>query len=137
MTSQLQKVSTNTRKYVDLDLSFEKHPVTGDIAMATGDSAILKSVRNLLFINFYERPFHPEKGSGVPQKLFEHISPITAQTLKTLIETAITNFEPRVRLIEVGVAAYPNRHYFVATISFYIRNNSQPTVLSQILQKVR
>ena len=34
-------------------------------------------MRNLIFTNFGEKPFHPEIGSGVRDMLFENMTPIT------------------------------------------------------------
>jgi len=39
--------------YSDLDLTFNRTPVTGDVAMRFDDQAVIASVRNLLSTNFY------------------------------------------------------------------------------------
>ena len=58
-------LSTNTRKWADLDLDFVAHPVTKDIVLKKDVEAIKRSVRNLILTNPHERPFHPEIGSGI------------------------------------------------------------------------
>ena len=52
--------------YSDLDLDFKINPITGDINKKKGADAIKRSIRNLIFTNYYERPFKMEIGSGVP-----------------------------------------------------------------------
>lgn len=137
MASVVQKVKTNTRQYTDLDLSLTKHPVTGDIAIKTGDNAVITSVRNLILTNFYERPYHPEIGSGVSQMLFENATPLTAQYLKKMIEDVITNFEPRASLTSVVVTIQPEQNYFEVKIGMFINNNSSPTNLTVFLERTR
>ena len=132
-----QTVKTTTRQYTDLDLSFTKHPVTGDLAIKTGDNAVIVSVRNLIMTNFYERPFHPELGSGVGGMMFEPVTPITAQRLKREIEDVITNFEPRVRLVDVIVSAVPDSHSIQVSIKFYINNSTTLTDINVFLERTR
>ena len=71
-----------TRTFRDLDLNFTKNPATKDVSVRVGDQAVIRSVRNLINLAFYEKPFHPEIGSSVRQMLFEPLSPLTAQNLK-------------------------------------------------------
>ena len=72
----------NAQTYKDINLSFARHPVTGDIAFLTNVEAVKRSVRNLINTNFYERPFHPEIGSDVRSILFEPVSPPVANILQ-------------------------------------------------------
>ncbi|NDB58227.1 hypothetical protein EB001_07260, partial [bacterium] len=51
--------------YRDLDLDFFAHPTTKDVQKKTGTEAIKRSVRNLIFTNFYDRPFQSYIGSDV------------------------------------------------------------------------
>ena len=44
----------------------------------------------------YEKPFHPEIGSGVRDMLFENMTPFVAIMLTKRVEDVIENFEPRV-----------------------------------------
>ena len=43
--------------YTDLDLDFLRHPTTSDVVVKSGDDAIKRSIRNLIFTNYYDRPF--------------------------------------------------------------------------------
>ena len=61
---------------------------------------------NLILTNHYERPFHPEIGSGVSNLLFEPLDPITANALTRTIGEVIANFEPRARVVSID--ARPN-----------------------------
>ena len=61
----------NVRQYRDLDLFFTRRSRDSDVNVLTNIQAIKRSVRNLVLTNFYEKPFHPEIGSGVRGLLFE------------------------------------------------------------------
>ena len=120
-------ISRNVRQYKDLDLFFSRKNGTNDIEKITDIEAVKRSVRNLVLTNFYEKPFHPEIGSGIRDMLFENMTPITAVVLARKVEDVIENFEPRARLI--GVRASPNldRNEYEVTIEFFVVNT--PTEL--------
>ena len=115
-------VSRNVRQYRDLDLFFSRKQGSDDVNKVTDIEAVKRSVRNLVLTNFYEKPFHPEIGSGVRDMLFENMSPVTAVVLARKVEDVIENFEPRARLI--GVRALPNldRNEYEVTIEFFVVN---------------
>ena len=120
-------ISRNVRRYIDLDLFFGKTQGSADISKITDVESVKRSVRNLVLTNFYEKPFHPEIGSGVRDILFENMTPVTSVVLAKKIEDVIENFEPRARLI--GVRALPNldRNEYEVTIEFFVVNT--PTEL--------
>ena len=120
-------ISRNVRQYKDLDLFFGKTQGSTDISKITDVEAVKRSVRNLVLTNFYEKPFHPEIGSGVRDILFENMTPVTSVVLAKKVEDVIENFEPRARL--VGVRALPNldRNEYEVTIEFFVVNT--PTEL--------
>ena len=62
-------LSTNTRRWSDLDLDFKAHPVTKDIVTKNDVEAVKRSIRNLILTNRYERPFQPELDGGVTRHL--------------------------------------------------------------------
>ena len=66
------------KEYVDLDLFFGKKSSNSDIQDLTNVKAVKRSIRNLILTNHYEKPFHPEIGSGVRDILFENMTPVTS-----------------------------------------------------------
>ena len=61
--------------YRDLNLDFGRHPTTKQLQVLTDAVAVKRSVRNLVQYGHYEKPFHPEIGSGVRNILFENMTP--------------------------------------------------------------
>ena len=82
----------NDHIYSDLDLTFNKVPGTKDIALKYDEQAVIRSVRNLLSTNFYERPFQPDIGSTLNQLLFEPVTEITASLIADEINRIIFNY---------------------------------------------
>ena len=68
-------IDRNSKQYRDLDLFFSKKSMSNDVNKVTDITAIKRSIRNLVLTNHYEKPFHPEIGSGVRDVLFEPMTP--------------------------------------------------------------
>ena len=131
-------ITRNVKQYSDLDLFFGKKVVGSDVNKVTDIQAVKRSVRNLVLLNQFEKPFHPEIASGVRDILFEPMTPIVAQIIARKVEDVIENYEPRARL--VGVTATPNldRNEYNITIHFYVVN--APTELVEfdvLLERLR
>ena len=128
----------NSRQYTDLDLFFGRKTSDSDISKVTDIQAVKRSIRNLVLLNHYEKPFHPEIGSGVRDMLFELMTPVTAVILTRKIEDVINNFEPRARL--VAVRAFPNldRNAYDVSVEFYVLNTPTELVdLTVLLERLR
>ena len=120
-------ISRNMRQYRDLDLFFAKKQGSDDISKITDIEAVKRSIRNLVLLNYYEKPFNPEIGSDVRDLLFENMSPLTSVVLARAIEDVIENFEPRARLINVRALPNLDRNEYEVSIEFFVVNT--PTEL--------
>ena len=98
-------ITRNVKQYRDLDLFFSKKS-NKDVNKVTDVEAVKRSVRNLMLLNTFEKPFHPEIGGDIRGLLFENMTPLTGAVISRKVEDTILNFEPRARL--VGVATTPN-----------------------------
>ena len=124
--------------YKDLNLNFTKHPVKKDIVPLSGAAAVKRSVRNLVQYGHFEKPFHPEIGSGIRDLLFENMTPFTANTLARKIEDVITNFEPRALLAGVEVIPRFDENQYEVIVEFYIQNAPSEIVdLTFTLERIR
>ena len=130
--------SSSAKVYKDLNLNFTKHPVKRTLSVLTDVEAVKRSVRNLVMYSHYEKPFHPEIGSGIRTILFENMTPFVSNTLRRLIEDTITNFEPRVRLAEVAVNPNFDNNQYEVTVEFYIENSPSELVdMTFNLERIR
>jgi phage baseplate assembly protein W len=132
------KSNRNVRQYTDLDLFFGKKSSNSDVQELTDIKAVKRSIRNLVLLNHYEKPFHPEIASGVRDMLFELMTPVTSTILARKIEDVISNYEPRARLISVTALPNLDKNEYEVSIEFYVVN--QPTELVDLtimLERVR
>ena len=136
--AQLNNTARNTRQYTDLDLFFGKKISNSDIQTLTDVQAVKRSIRNLVQLNVYDKPFHPEIAGGGRELLFEPMSPFVAVVIARKIEDVITNFEPRARLVSVRAFPDLDRNAYEVSVEFYIVN--APTELvdfSIMLERLR
>ena len=130
-------MATLSKIYSDIDFTFTKKPVTGDVALSYDDQAVIRSVRNLLSTRNYERPFNPDLGSVIDALLFENISPLTANSIKNEITRMIENYEPRANIKDIVVNSQPDKNAYDVTLSFYIENATSPTTVTLLLERNR
>ena len=131
-------ISRNAKQYSDLDLFFTKKTVGSDVNKVTDIQAVKRSLRNLINLNAFEKPFHPEISGGVRDLLFEPMTPITAVVLTRKIEDVINNFEPRARLVSVRSFPDLDRNAYEVAVEFFIVNAPTELVdLSLMLERLR
>lgn len=121
---QRQRIS---RAFKDISFSFDMHPVTKDILVLKNEDAIKKSIRNIIQTMPSERFFNPSFGSDIKTSLFEFVDFGTASSLKTQIEIAIDNYEPRVDNVKVEVVPNPDQNSFEINVVFDIIGQNFPT----------
>lgn len=123
--------------YSDLDLDFQINPITGDINKKTGTDAVKRSIRNLIFTNYYERPFKSSLGSDVPKMLFDNVDAMTASFIEDAIIRLINKFEPRARLNRVRVTADYDNNGFGVEVQYTVVNTQTPATFNLFLERIR
>ena len=113
----LERVSQG---FKDVSMTFQRHPLTGDIITLKNESAIARSVRNIVFTTPGEKFFDPDFGSQISQSLFENINDISANIIKSEITSSLKAYEPRVNLIEVQVKPNYDQNEFNVTLVYEI-----------------
>ena len=112
-----QRVS---KGFKDVSMSFKFNPLSGDLIALKNESAIARSVRNIILTNPGEKVFDPFFGSNVSNILFETVDDITAVSIQDEIENSLKNYEPRVEIIDVIVDPDYDNNQFDVTISYQI-----------------
>ena len=120
-------ISRISRAFKDISLSFSPHPVTKDLPVIKNESAIRRSIRNIVQTIPTEKFFDSDFGSDVYQSLFGFVDYGTASIIQDQIETSIRNYEPRVDQINVEVAPSPDENSFDVVVSFDIIGQQFPT----------
>ena len=131
----VQRIS---KSFKDISLSFQFNPLTYDIIAIKNETAIARSLRNLVLTAPGERFFNEELGSRVNRLLFENLDDITASSIKDEIENTIKNYEPRVKLLSTKVSTNPDAYEFDVVITYEIIGiDAQAQQLSFALQPAR
>ena len=123
--------------YSDLDLDFQINPITGDINKKKGVDAVKRSLRNLIFTSYYERPFNSSIGSEVPKLLFDNVDLVTASLLEDALKRLINIYEPRVQLTGLIVFADIDNHGFNVQMEYIILNTETPATFNIFLERIR
>ena len=87
-------------KVTDLDYSFRAHPITGNLVLKSGEDAIKQSVKTLILLNYFEKPFYVISGN-VKGLLFENFNIVEENKLKNRIFSILDQYEPRVKVSSV------------------------------------
>ena len=136
-STQTNESQRSSRIYKDLNLDFQQNTATKDIQKITDVEAVKRAVRNLINLNHYEKPFHPEIGSNLRAMLFENMTPQMTHLIGKQIELLIANYEPRARLVTVRTLPQFDRNAYAVTINFQIVNQPEPIVVETLLERLR
>ena len=109
-----------SRGFKDLSASFQTNPLSNDLIALKNESAIARSVRNLVLTGQGERPFQPVLGTGVSRLLFENMDKLTASSIRSELRTTIENYEPRVEINEIIVEPDFEGNAFHVTLQYFI-----------------
>ena len=115
-----------SRAFKDISLSFEPHPVTNDLPILKNETAIKRSVRNIVQTIPTEKFFDPLFGSDVYASLFEFVDFGTAATIQSQIEISLDNFEPRIENVEIEVNPQPDDNTFEVNVIYDIIGQEFP-----------
>ena len=134
----IDQTDRSIRQYSDLDLFFGKKNSDSDIQKITDIQAVKRSIRNLVQLNVYDKPFHPEVSGGVREMLFENMTPLISTIIARQIEDVIENFEPRARLVSVRALPDFDRNAYEVQVAFYVVNTPTELVdLTVMLERLR
>jgi phage baseplate assembly protein W len=119
-------------------MSFQSNPLNDDLVALKNETAIARSIRNIVFTNPGEKFFQPNFGSRISESLFENIDDISALTIQDEIEDSIRKYEPRVSLIDVTVNPNFDSNQFDVVIAYrVIGSEVQAQQLEFVLQPTR
>ena len=135
--SVTNRIKRSGQIYNDLNLDFQQNSATKDIQKITDVESVKRSVRNLINLNHYEKPFHPEMGSNLRAMLFENITPQMSHAIQKQIDLLIKNYEPRAKLVQISTRPQFDRNAYAATISFYVQNSPERVTVESFLERLR
>ena len=135
--SLTNKTKKTEKVYKDLNLDFQQNSATKDIQKIENVESVKRSVRNLINLNYYEKPFHPEIGSNLRGLLFENITAQISHYMGKQVELLIRNYEPRCKMVEVSNRPDVDRNGYAVSVSFYVVNTPNPIQVETFLERLR
>ena len=129
-------VSSRNVAYKDIDLTFSPKPA-GDIFKKVDAAAVKQSVKNLLLTSRGEKPFNNFFGSNLNSALFGLDTEFDPEFVQNLIFDAITNHEPRARVLSVTVQLKPENNTLDTTVEFQVVNTKEIVTVDVSLARVR
>ena len=127
-----------SRGFKDVSMSFEINPISSDLIATKNETAIARSVRNLVLTRPGERFFNPNLGSRVYESLFDNVDDISASIVEDDIRDTVDNYEPRVKLVSVKATPDYQGNAFDVVITYNIIGiDALPQQLAFALQPTR
>ena len=123
--------------YKDLDFSFKQNPNTNDVGIKKNNAAVIQSCLNILRTNHGERPFDYNFGANLRAYLFENMNNVTAANMSTSIETALVNYEPRIRVLNVNIQTKPEDNEIFITVTGQVVSNNEIIDISTTIERLR
>jgi phage baseplate assembly protein W len=105
--------------YSDLSYDFELE-VDGNIKLVTDLDSINQALRTLFFTITGRRVMDAEFGVNVASYLFEQLTEENALNLGKIVKTAIDQYEKRIDVINLNVAADYNKRAYVIDLTYRI-----------------
>lgn len=136
--NQSSVVTSRTRIYSDLDLTFTAKP-NGEIYKKVDAAAVKQAIKNLILTNYYEKPFEPYFGTNIREMLFELADDLTSLDIKRSIKSAIETYEPRaiVQDVIVDFKDIDSTNAIGVSIIFQVINSNQIVQFNTTLVRLR
>jgi phage baseplate assembly protein W len=124
-----------TLKITDLDYSFRSHPITGNLVIKSGEDAIKQSVKTLVLLNYFEKPFSVISGN-VKGLLFENFNIVEENKLRNRIFSILDQYEPRISVVSIDTQLLENTLNITITYTI-IGEESPEQAVSVVVTRTR
>ncbi len=131
----LERIS---KDFKDISMTFQSNPLNRDLIGIKNETAIARSVKNLVLTSQGEKFFDSSFGTKVSKLLFENIDEMTASIIKDEISYTLNTYEPRIEVTDLTVKPNYDENEFAVTIQYKIIGiDVLPQQLSFALQPTR
>jgi uncharacterized protein len=111
------------KTFLGVGWAFPPHLEPDDtLALAAYETDIYQAIRIILGTNPGERIMRPEFGAGLGTFVFEPVNTGTLALVKTRVEDALVDWEPRIDVVDVQVTTDPaERNTLLIEVSYRVR----------------
>jgi hypothetical protein len=114
-----------TLKITDLDFSFRAHPVTGNLVVKNGADVIKQSVKTLVLLNMFEKPFSTVSGN-ITNRLFDQFNYVLENDVRNTLLTLFNLYEPRIEVNANDIIIQNEENTLNITIYYIILGEDVP-----------
>lgn len=127
-----------SREMLDMDYNFGTHPLSNDIRKKKDIESIKQSVRTLVLLNHYEKPFHPDIGCDIYKSLFELMSnTVNEHVIRSSIKNVIESYEPRASIVDIDIDIQHDNNAINIEIIFIPEGYTEKENINIFLQILR
>ena len=101
-------------------------PQTGEMKMVSHEDDIAEAIRIILFTRKGEREANPEFGCGIHDYIFASLDYTTKSRMKSDIEDALIEWEPRIEDISVDIGEVDAGGKLDIKIGYVVRSTNNP-----------
>lgn len=117
------------KNYIDVDLSFNMTD-NGDIRVITDDESIKNSIIRLSTLELHDIPFNDYINTDLKSLMFENEGQINIATISKYLNWLYTEYEPRIKIIDVDVQYHNDGTGVSIDVLYYIiKTNKQNRVV--------
>lgn len=124
----------------DLNTDFSINPLSGDVSIKKGLDAVKQSLKNLIMMKRFDKPFDPNLDVGLDELLFENLpSDVFSVLINDKINYIIGRYEPRITVKKIEVQDLSDQNMVQIDILFTLKNqtNEQVQNLQVFFERVR
>lgn len=136
-TDRFKQMNRENQIFSDFLTDLNPHPVSGDIVKYTNENSVIRSIRNLLLTDRFERLYQPDIGTDIRKMLFEPMDAATAQNISVFTQQTITQFEPRAKIISINVVPDPENNRYIVSLVIAVINKQDPISFNITLDRIR
>jgi phage baseplate assembly protein W len=129
--------SSRVKEYIDIDLTFQAKPTSGEIFKKKDAAAVKQAIKTLVMTNLLEKPFDPFFGGDIRGQLFELADRNGSSILRDNIIDNLEAYEPRAEVLDVVVDLYPDNHTLNVTVKFKVVNTEEQVEFTTRLSRLR
>jgi len=137
MSFRKEKPIKSPPTYSDFTASFSRNVITNDVVRLNDIDAVMRSVKNLVMTDKYERLLDPALGAGISELLFEQMTPLTTVALRETIIQTLNQYEPRINIDTIDVTPDYDRNSYFISIAFSLVRNEQAGTVEFLLNRIR
>jgi phage baseplate assembly protein W len=126
MAYDIKKISPlDLRKSVSLGVKIPFSEPKAFTPVYTSKEQLKYNIINFLLTDRRERIFNPNFGAGLRRRIFEQISPDTAEEIQLSLVSQLEAYFPNIKVEELRVTGEPNTNILRISFSYSIPNTNE------------